>query len=73
MAQLFRKPQLSRVHALHLLDDLASDYTYPVEEAAVVEMIANSLDAGASNIEFTTNAQKGVLTVKEDGLVVRNF
>ena len=68
MVQLFKKPQLSRVNARHLLDDLASDYTYPVEEAVVVEMIANSLDAGASNIEFTTNAEKGLLTVRDDGL-----
>ena len=40
MVSVFQRPQLSKVNARHLLDDLASSYTYALDEAVLVELIA---------------------------------
>lgn len=67
MVTLFQKPRLSKVNARHLLDDLASSYTYSLEEAVLVELIANSLDAASKHIGITIDAQNGIITIEDDG------
>lgn len=67
MVTLFQKPQLSKVNARHLLDDLASSYSYSLEEAVLVEMIANSLDAKSTNIYISFNIKDRTLTLEDDG------
>lgn len=54
-------------NARHLLDDLASSYTYALDEAVLVELIANSLDAKAANIGIRLDAKRSTFTVKDDG------
>ena len=67
MVSLFQKPPLSKVNARHLLDDLASSYSYSLEEAVLVEMIANSLDARSTNIHISLNVDDGTLTIEDGG------
>ena len=67
MVTLLRKPQISKVNARHLLDDLASSYTYSLEEAVIGEMIANSLDAKSSNIFIDLNRRAKTLALTDDG------
>ena len=42
MVPLLRKHQISKVNARHLLDDLAASYSYSLNEAVLVELIANA-------------------------------
>ncbi len=67
MATLLRKPQISKINARHLLDDLASSYSYSLEEAVLVELIANSLDAKAANIRVDVDQSEESVTVLDDG------
>ena len=67
MVSRLRKSNLSKVNARHLLDDLASGYTYALEEAVLVELIANSLDAKCSNVYIDLSTQSSTLTVRDDG------
>lgn len=57
----------TRVNLKHLLEDIRDNYTIPLEEAIVVELIANALDSGAFAISFFTNQQKNTLTVNDNG------
>ena len=43
MVTLLRRTHTGRVNVRHLLDDLASGYSYSLEEAVIVELVANSL------------------------------
>ena len=67
MVSLRRKTQISRVNARHLLDDLASSYTYAVEDAVLVEIIANALDAKSSEIRIDLETSGATLTVSDNG------
>ena len=67
MVMLLQKPQLSKVNARHLLDDLADSYSYPLEEPVLVELIANALDARCQQIRITANEEEGQLTIEDDG------
>lgn len=67
MVTMLNRPRLSKVNARHLLEDLAGGYTYALPEAVLVELVANSLDAGASNIRITLNEKAATLSVEDDG------
>ena len=68
MVSLFHKPQLSKVNARHLLDDLVDSYSYSVQEAVLVETIANALDAECRNISFRIDSKNKTLAIEDDGL-----
>ena len=68
MVRFINKPQISKVNARHLLDDLASSYSYSVEEAVLVELIANALDAKSTSISISTNASRGSVTLIDNGV-----
>ena len=68
MARLSNKPRISKVNARHLLDDLASSYSYSVEEAVLIEMIANALDAKSTSISIFTNSKRGSVTLIDNGV-----
>ena len=61
----------TRVDLLHLLEDLADAYPGAVEETVVTEIVANSLDSGATTIAVTTDAAAATLTVVDDGSGMR--
>ena len=45
----------TRVDLLHLLEDLRDAYVGPAEETILTEIVANSLDSGATRIAVTTD------------------
>lgn len=51
----------------HFLEDLAGMYPFSVEEAVLVETIANSLDAKASVIKINTNKESRVFEIQDNG------
>ncbi|HEY2385015.1 MAG TPA: ATP-binding protein [Terriglobia bacterium] len=57
----------TRVDLLHLLEDLRDAYSGPVEETILTEIVANSLDSGATQVRFETNSAQSALTVIDDG------
>jgi hypothetical protein len=57
----------TRVDLLHLLEDLRDAYPGGTEEAILTEIVANSLDSGASVIAVTTDAAAATLTIVDDG------
>ena len=57
----------TRVDILHLLEDLRDAYPGGLEETILTEIVANSLDSGASRVAFTPDAVAGTLTVVDDG------
>jgi hypothetical protein len=57
----------TRVDLQHLLEDLRDAYTGSLEETIVIEIVANSLDAGASNIAISVNAAAPAITIVDDG------
>ena len=67
MVALLRKTQISKINARHLLDDLASSYSYSLHEAVLVELIANALDAKCSNVFIDLDPKAKTLTVADDG------
>lgn len=67
MVTLLQKPQLSKVNARHLLDDLADSYSYLLEEAVLVELIANALDAKCRQVSINADVAEGLLTIEDDG------
>ena len=67
MVALIKRAQVSKVNARHLLDDIATSYTYSLSEAVLVDLIANSLDAKASNLWFSLNQGEGTLALEDDG------
>ncbi len=56
-----------RVDLLHLLEDLRDAYPGSLEETILTEVIANSLDSGASRIAFTADSAAATLAVVDDG------
>ncbi len=57
----------TRVDLLHLLEDLRDAYPGILEESILTEIIANSLDSGASRIVMEANPSDGTLRVKDNG------
>lgn len=56
----------TRVDLLHLLEDLRDAYPGAVEETILTEVIANSLDSGASLVRIAMDATAG-LTILDNG------
>src|SRR5258706_10785533 len=57
----------TRVDLLHLLEDLRDAYPGSLEETILTEIVANSLDSGASLIGFVTDPAESTLTVVDNG------
>ncbi|MDO8667180.1 MAG: ATP-binding protein, partial [Gemmatimonadales bacterium] len=57
----------TRVDLLHLLEDLRDAYPGALEETILTEIVANSLDSGASTITFTTDPSAATFTAVDDG------
>lgn len=57
----------TRVDLLHLLEDLRDAYPGILEESILTEIVANSLDSGASRLGMEVNPSDGTLMVKDDG------
>lgn len=57
----------SGVNYKRLIQDLAEMYPYDVAEVVLVELIANSLDAGATTISVDFDPTTRVLVVADDG------
>ena len=57
----------TRVDLLHLLEDLRDAYPGALEETILTEIVANSLDSGASRIMMEANPSAGTLTVIDNG------
>ena len=61
----------TRVDLRHLLEDLRDAYPGSIEETILTEVVANSLDSGASAIRMWTDPVTGTLTVVDDGSGMR--
>jgi hypothetical protein len=57
----------TRVDLLHLLEDLRDAYPGSVEETILTEIMANSLDSGATQISFECDPMARTLTALDDG------
>jgi hypothetical protein len=57
----------TRVDLLHLLEDLRDAYPGSLEETILTEIVANSLDSGASEIVVWTDPVSRTLTVTDNG------
>ena len=57
----------STVNFQNLIRDLADMYPQEVDEVVVVELVANSLDAGANRISIDYDLATNVLVVTDDG------
>lgn len=57
----------SSVNYQNLIRDLAEMYPFHVSEVVVVELVANSLDAGATRIAIDYDPAVGTLTVEDNG------
>jgi hypothetical protein len=65
----------TRVNLKHLLEDIRDSYPYPHEEAIITELIANSLDSGASEIQFIVIPEHQTRIIKDngEGMTHKNF
>lgn len=61
----------TRVDLLHLLEDLADAYPGDLEETILTEIVANSLDSGASRLSLGTDTAARTFTLVDDGLGMR--
>lgn len=57
----------TRVDLQHLLEDLRDAYPGDLEETILTEMVANSLDSGASRIGLLADLEERTLVVVDDG------
>jgi len=57
----------TRVDLLHLLEDLRDAYPGAVEETILTEVVANSLDSGATLIRIMANSADASLTITDNG------
>jgi len=57
----------TRVDLLHLLEDLRDAYPGALEETVLTEILANSLDSGATRIRIATDSAGATLTVADNG------
>ena len=61
----------TRVDLLHLLEDLRDAYPGSTEETILVEIVANSLDSGATTITIATDPTIPAFDVVDDGAGMR--
>jgi hypothetical protein len=61
----------TRVDLLHLLQDLADAYPGDLEETILTEIVANSLDSGASRLSLGTDTAARTFTAIDDGQGMR--
>ena len=61
----------TRVDLLHLLEDLRDAYPGPTEATILTEIVANSLDSGATTIAISTDSVAPALTIVDDGAGMR--
>jgi hypothetical protein len=61
----------TRVDLLHLLEDLRDAYPGSTDETILIEIVANSLDSGATTISITTDPAAPALTIVDDGIGMR--
>ena len=57
----------TRVDLQHLLEDIRDAYPGALEESIVTEIVANSLDSGATALHLRTDPSLATLTVVDDG------
>src|SRR5262245_23854736 len=57
----------TRVDLHHLLEDLRDAYPGSIEETILTEIVANSLDSGATRIALAADPTQATLTVVDDG------
>lgn len=57
----------TRVDLLHLLEDLRDAYPGAIEETILTEVVANSLDSGATLVRITANSADASLVVVDNG------
>jgi hypothetical protein len=57
----------TRVDLLHLLEDLRDAYPGSIEETILTEIMANSLDSGATHITFDCDPAERALTALDNG------
>jgi len=57
----------TRVNLRHLLEDIRDTYPFPIQEAIIAELVANSLDSGASEISFLTDPASRSVSVVDNG------
>jgi len=58
----------SGVNVRRLVQNIADQYPFPAQKAAVIELIANSLDAKATEIRINFDNAKNILEVEDNGL-----
>jgi hypothetical protein len=56
----------TRVDLLHLLEDLRDAYPGSIEETILTEIMANSLDSGATQISFECDPVERTLTTLDN-------
>lgn len=61
----------TRVDLLHLLEDLRDAYPGAAEETILTEIVANSLDSGATTVTVVTDPSRPALTIVDDGMGMR--
>jgi hypothetical protein len=61
----------TRVDLLHLLEDLRDAYPGATEETILTEVVANSLDSGATSITVLSEPARSTLTIVDDGRGMR--
>jgi len=61
----------TRVDLHHLLEDLPDAYPGALEETILTEVMANSLDSGATCLRITANPASSTLTIVDDGSGMR--
>ncbi|MDH5667147.1 MAG: ATP-binding protein [Nitrospira sp.] len=61
----------TRVDLQHLLEDLRDAYPGALEETILTEVVANSLDSGATCLRFTADSEASTLTIVDDGSGMR--
>lgn len=57
----------SNINFQNLIRDLAEMYPFEIADVVLIELVANSLDAGASHISIEYNPTKKILIVKDNG------
>jgi hypothetical protein len=61
----------TRIDLRHLLEDLCDAYPGSIEETILTEIVANSLDSGASTVNMRVDPAAATLTVVDDGSGMR--
>jgi HSP90 family molecular chaperone len=61
----------TRVDLQHLLEDLRDAYTGSLQETILTEVIANTLDSGATHVKLLTDSRTATLTIIDDGRGMR--